>query len=215
MRDPLKHYPYKEDTWRWGIPEPPKRSGWWIVAAIAALAIALALLLAGCHKPAPKSNPLGDTTQTTTKGVVEIPANAAERSWVEEETERMKDPKYAARVQRHWDGIHAAPREIAALKRRVAELEKRLKVAEAALIPNEPWTSGPIWIDQMPPVLEMHGGGSQNFKSLEIATPSGDFDLGSISMSSERHPVKRFHYAGGAWCNVWADAEGIHWEACK
>lgn len=59
-------------------------------------------------------------------------------------------------------------------------------------------------------------------KRLEVATATRhgwtDYDITDgewVNVPSERHPVKRFHHEGGAWCNVWADADGIHWEACK
>lgn len=33
----MKHYPYQEDTWRWGIPEQQERFWWRVVAAIMVL----------------------------------------------------------------------------------------------------------------------------------------------------------------------------------
>ena len=63
--------------------------------------LALALLLAGCS-PAPKPDAGWDAIVAC-----------------------QKDPACAKRQQDHWDDIHAAPDDIAALKRRVAELEKR------------------------------------------------------------------------------------------
>lgn len=45
---------------------------------------------------------------------------------------------------------------------------------------------------------------------------SGEYDLGAGPyVASKERPIVKFHYKGGAWCKVWADAEGIHWEACK
>lgn len=64
MSDPLKHYPYKEDTWRWGIPEQPKRS-WWLIAAVI-----VALVFAGAVPVIWLSD-----GWTTTRGPVQIPGN--------------------------------------------------------------------------------------------------------------------------------------------
>lgn len=49
-------------------------------------------------------------------------------------------------------------------------------------------------------------------------TDGGYYDISGTSMvyvASKERPIARFHYEGGAWCNVYADDKGIHWEECK
>lgn len=284
--DRFKDRPYGEG-WRWGIPEQPKRSGWWTVAAIAVLAFALALLLAGCNKPAPKPNPLGDATQTTSPiamingqsvpcvsdtsggvqcGLVEMPANAMPVLTVDEKKGSIKceageqyveqfdyeiKPKVKrvltfeepgtyqlwqsasecakdlrCREQKEWAAIYAAPKEIAALKRRVAAQEKRIAELEhpapdyTAKAFESPKIDGTIYSNEptgssRTTVFDMHADG-KGMTSRQVVgdrwTPVLGYD---VYVPSKEYPFARFHYEGGAWCNVWADAEGIHWEACK
>lgn len=59
----MKHYPYQEDTWRWGIPEQPKRS-WRIAAVIVALVFAGAVPMLWLS-----------SDWSVTCGIVEIPEN--------------------------------------------------------------------------------------------------------------------------------------------
>lgn len=63
------------------------------------------------------------------------------------------------------------------------------------------------------------GNASQSTTTIKVE-PLTDSSFYSISgtsfyVASKERPIARFHYAGGAWCNVWADDKGIHWEACK
>lgn len=53
--------------------------------------------------------------------------------------------------------------------------------------------------------------------TLEPLTDSSFYSISGTSfyVASKERPIARFHYAGGAWCNVWADEKGLHWEACK
>lgn len=54
------------------------------------------------------------------------------------------------------------------------------------------------------------------FESLKIDGTIYDISgTSSLHVASKERPIARFHYEGGVWCNVWADAEGIHWEVCR
>ena len=63
------------------------------------------------------------------------------------------------------------------------------------------------------------GNASQSTTTIKVEplTESSFYSISGTSfyVASKQHPVARFHYAGGAWCNVWADEQGLHWEACK
>lgn len=138
-------------------------------------ACALALLLAGCSKePAPK--PLNSQSHGELEKTVKDLDQTVDNVHVGALTEVV------VHVGTLMEIVRGNERTIAALRKRVAELEKRLEVATAT---RHGWTDYDI--------------------------TDGDW----VNVPSERHPVKRFHHEGGAWCNVWADDKGLHWEACK
>lgn len=53
-------------------------------------------------------------------------------------------------------------------------------------------------------------------QSKSIYIEAGTYDLGSTSsVVTRKHPIRRFYFEGGAWCNVWANPGGIQYEPCK
>ena len=162
--------------------------------------LALALLLAGCTpapRPTPDVMPLGNASQTQRVLTFEEPGTY--QLW-ESASECAKDLR--CREQKEWAAIYAAPAEIAALKQRVAELEARIKPSDSGTSTTTIHPTPLSWRDTSATV---------------ISAPKEDFELGDVQVySSKDDPAKvRFHYAGGAWCNVYADKDGIHWEECK
>lgn len=56
----------------------------------------------------------------------------------------------------------------------------------------------------------------QSTREANARTGAYDYAIGrSFYVYSKERPAARFHYKGGAWCNVWADDKGMYWEKCK
>lgn len=174
------------------------------------LLLTIVLLLSGCEgrlrfesKPAPKPAP--------ESAMLKVDENAQAASDIHATVNELHTQIMKRLAERNADDREAilalklASVEIAALKRRVAELEVQMK-------PIGPGSS----TTTIHPARGEQGTKEPMFKSLEITSPIGDFDLGStVRHFDNERPIARFHYNGGSWCNVWADDKGLHWEECK
>lgn len=153
--------------------------------------LALALLLAGCApapKPTPEPMPLGNASQEAKITFADAPANPCATA------ERQRDQMLV-----NFEKLHEAFESLDRTNKQLVEaLRKRSPGTSTTTIHPTPLS----WRDTSATVTSV---------------PNGEFDLGDVNLySSKKDPAKvRFHYANGAWCNVWADEQGLHWEACK
>lgn len=126
------------------------------------------------------------------------------------------------------DRIKALQRRVDAQEKRIAELERMPEPFKPSFnhgssveVPNEPIVGG------LATVFDMHADGhgmtarqvaGDNWKPLRYVVggldPEEKIDRAEIYQQGFKE-IRIYYGDGGVWCNVWADAEGIHWEACK